>query len=75
MKKRRMIPMSLDMSKNLYAWLENLAYEEKTTMADMIRRGLSVVIAYDRKRKEFPHIGFASDPQNLDVLMVGVLNY
>lgn len=67
--------MPLDVDKDLYAWWKNLAQEEKTTMADMLRRGLSVVIAYDRKRKEFPHIGFASNPEKLDVQIIGILNY
>jgi hypothetical protein len=44
-------------------------------MGEMLRRGLSVMAIYRRKRKKFPHIGFASNPEKLDVQITGILNY
>lgn len=64
----------LSMDADLYRDFQKMAREEGTDMADIIRRGLAVMLVFSQARKRgHYHLGFVSDPKRLDVEMTGVL--
>ena len=75
MSKKQSVSMVLQFDTDLSDWLKSVTRREYTTRVDIIRRGLAVIIAYDLRRKQLPHLGFVSDPKKLDVEILGILNY
>jgi hypothetical protein len=72
MSKRR---MSIEVSTDLAAFWRELADREDVTLAEILRRGLSVMRAYEQQIEVGrTHLCFTSDPTKLDVEIVGVLN-
>ena len=70
------IPMMLLIDRSLLRELTAIADEHHTTVADMLRQGLSVLKAFRAYRQNVPdgRIGFATDPRALDVKIVGILS-
>jgi hypothetical protein len=69
------VRMAFDASGDLVDLLDELALQEGTTRADIVRRGISVVIVF-RQQKALGrhHIGFTSNPRVLDAELLGVLD-
>ena len=69
------VRMNIELSKDVSDLLESLAEEEGTTKTEIIRRALSVLKAYkQQKERGRKHIGFTSNPDNLDAEIVGILD-
>lgn len=67
--------LNLDISDELHAYLSDLASQRGTTIADLVRKGLSVIKASERQAAAgLPHMGFVSDPSRLDVVMIGIMD-
>ena len=70
------IRLNIEVSQELANLLDSLASKEDTTKADIVRRALSVVKAFDEQRERGRmHIGFASDPTRLESEILGILSY
>ena len=69
------VRMAFDASGDLVDLLDELALQEGTTRADIVRRGISVLIVF-RQQKALGrhHLGFTSNPRVLDAEMLGVLD-
>ena len=69
------VRMSIEVSKEVAEFLEQLASEEATTKTEIMRRAFSVMKVY-KQQKQFgnTHIGFTSDPSKLNVELVGILD-
>ncbi len=69
------VRMNVEFSPEVAELLEQLASEEATTKAEILRRAVSVLKAY-KKQKELGrnHIGFTSSPDKLDAELVGILD-
>lgn len=66
--------ISLEVSDDVAAMLKNIADEQETTTADMVRRALAILkTAHTQSKLGRAHIGFVSDPTRLDAEIVGVL--
>jgi len=64
--------LNVEISKNLFDDLDSMAIDENSTITSIIRQGIALLkIARDAK-KQNKHIGFVSDPDQLDVLIVGL---
>lgn len=71
----RKIRLSFDVSPDVNRLLQELAEQEGTTKADIVRRGVAVVKAFRQQRKEgYKHLGFTADRNKLDAEMLGVLD-
>jgi hypothetical protein len=69
------IRLNLEVSQELANLLDRLAESEDTTKAEIVRRALSVVKAFEEQRLHGrTHMGFASDPTKLDAEMLGILS-
>ncbi len=69
------VRMNIEVSKEVSDLLETLAAEEDTTKTEIVRRALSVLKAYkQQKARGRIHIGFTSNPENLDAELVGILD-
>lgn len=69
------VRMNIEISKEVADFLEELARDEGTSKTEIVRRALSVMKAYKLQRLSGrTHIGFTSDPINLDAEIVGVLD-
>jgi len=69
------VRLNIEVSQDLAELLDNLADNEETTKAEIVRRALSVLKAFDEQIEHGrTHIGFASDPTKLDAEMVGILS-
>ena len=69
------IRLNLEVSQEVSDLLERLAATEETTKADIVRRALSVIKAFDEQKLHGRgHLGFTSDPTKLDAEMLGVLS-
>ncbi len=70
------VRMNVEVSQEVADFLEQLAAEEETTKTEIVRRALSVMKAYKKQRAAGrDHIGFSSNPDNLDVEIVGILDH
>ena len=69
------VRMNVEFSPEVAELLEQLATEEATTKAEILRRAVSVLKAYrNQKSLGRNHIGFTSSPENLDAELVGILD-
>lgn len=69
------VRMSLEVSKDVADFLEELAASEDTTKTEIVRRALSILKAYkQQKAKGRTHIGFTKDPEKLEAELVGILD-
>ncbi len=69
------VRMSIEVSKEVADFLEELSKEEGASKTEIIRRSLSVMKAYkSQKSVGRNHIGFTADPQKLDAEIVGILD-
>lgn len=67
--------LNLEISDDLHQYLTDLARRRSTTIADQVRRGLSVIKAADRQSAlGRRHIGFVEDPGRLDVEIIGIID-
>lgn len=61
-------------SVELDSFIKETAAEFGITEADVLRRGFAVLKAYHGvKTRGFPHLGFVTDPTQLDIEIVNVL--
>jgi len=68
------VRMNIEVSHDVADFLEEIAREERTTKAEIVRRALSVMKAYRaQKRAGRTHLGFTADPAALQAEMVGIL--
>lgn len=68
-----MARMDLEINSHLWREIEVMATESGVTPHDILRRGLAVLVAFSKQRQQYPHVGFATDPSQLDVCIVNVL--
>ncbi len=69
------VRMNIEVSRDIADLLESLAEEEDTTKTEIVRRALSVLKAYrQQKERGRSHIGFTSNPENLEAELVGILD-
>lgn len=69
------IRMTVEVSKDVADFLDELAGEEGATKTEIVRRAISVLKAYKaQKQKGRSHIGFTDDPTKLDAELVGILD-
>jgi hypothetical protein len=69
------VRLNIEVSQELADLLDNLAETENATRSEIVRRAIAVLKAYKQQRESSrPHLGFAKDPQRLDVEIVGILN-
>ncbi len=69
------VRMNVELSREVADFLEELAEEEDTTKTEIVRRALSVLKAYKKQRERGrSHIGFTSNPENLDAEILGILD-
>ncbi len=69
------VRINLELNKELSDYISDLGAREGVTRTEIIRRGLSVIKAFDKQRAEGNnHIGFASSSDAFDTEMVGVLD-
>jgi len=68
------VRLNVLLSTELDAFLKALAEEEGVSKAELFRRALSVLKAYQQQIKiGRKHLGFTSDPSKLEAELVGVL--
>lgn len=69
------VRLNIEVSQEVANLLNQLASEEGTTKTEIVRRALSILKAYkEQKERGRVHIGFASDPRDLDAEIVGILD-
>lgn len=69
------VRLNIEVSQDLANLLDNLADNEETTKAEIVRRALSVLKAFSEQMEHGrTHIGFATDPTKLDAEMIGILS-
>ena len=69
------VRMNIEVSQEVADFLDDLAKEEATTKTEIVRRALSVIKAYkDQRKSGRSHIGFTSDPTQLQAEIVGILD-
>lgn len=69
------VRLNIEVSQDFANLLDNLADKEDTTKAEIVRRALSVLKAFDEQRdRGRTHIGFSADPSGLDAELVGILS-
>jgi hypothetical protein len=67
--------MTIEFSTDVSDLLKSLAETEETTQVEIVRRALSVMKAYkDQKARGRHHLGFTTDPEHLDVQLIGILD-
>jgi hypothetical protein len=67
--------MTIEFSTDVSDLLKSLAETEETTQVEIVRRALSVMKAYkDQKARGRYHLGFTTDPEHLDVQLIGILD-
>jgi hypothetical protein len=72
---KKPVRFTLRLGDNLNNFLKSTAESEGVTEGEIIRRAISILVAYDQQMKiGRTHIGFATDPSKLDSELVGVLN-
>jgi hypothetical protein len=68
------VPLELVISAELDAEITEMAREAGIERADVLRRGLAVMKAFQMERREGrKHLGFVSDPGQLDTEIINVL--
>lgn len=68
------VRLSMEVSEDVAALINDLANETETTKTEVIRRALSVMKAYkEQKARGRSHIGFTEDPTRLDAELLGIL--
>lgn len=66
--------ISLEVSDDVASMLKEIADEQETTTADMVRRALAILkTAHTQKKLGRQHIGFVDNASKLDAEIVGVL--
>jgi len=66
--------LRMDLPESSVDIMNDLAEKEGVVHGEILRRALSILIAYDRQiAKGRNHLGFVSDPGNLDAELVGIL--
>ena len=69
------VRMNIELSEEVAVFLDDLAKDEGTSKTEIVRRALSVLKAYKQQRdRGRVHIGFTSNPENLDAEIVGILD-
>lgn len=69
------VRMNVELSSDVAKFLEELAKEEGATKTEMVRRALSMLKAYkQQKDRGREHVGFTSNPENLEAELVGILD-
>lgn len=69
------VRLNLEISQDVANLLDNLADNEDTTKAEIVRRALSVMKAYkDQIARGRTHMGFVENPAKLDAEMLGILS-
>lgn len=67
--------LNVDVSDELHAYLTDLAARRQTTIAELVRKGLSVIKAAEKHSASGPlHMGFVRDVSQLDVVIMGLLD-
>lgn len=68
------IRLNMEVSEDLVRLMDNLAEKEHVTRTEIVRRGLSVMKAFEEQIKAGRvHLGFTAEPQDLDAEMLGIL--
>jgi predicted transcriptional regulator len=68
------VRLNIEVSQELANTLDALANTEDTTKAEIVRRALSVMKAYqDQISRGRAHIGFVQNPDKLDAEILGIL--
>jgi hypothetical protein len=65
------VRLNLQLSRELYAELEEMADKSATTTSDVMRRALALLKAAQAGRSTGKHLGLAEDPDMLDQEIVG----
>lgn len=69
------VRMNVDLSPELASFLEELARNEGATKTELVRRAISMLKAYkQQKERGREHVGFTSDPSQLEAELVGILD-
>lgn len=69
------IRLQMEMSTAAADMLTDLAEREGVTRAEILRRGLLVMRAFQTRRASGPaHLGFAEDPAGLETELLGILS-
>jgi len=72
--RKRMRKLRMDLPESSVDIMNDLADREGVLPSEILRRALSILIAYDRQiAKGRTHLGFTSDPGHLDAEIVGIL--
>lgn len=69
------VRMNIELSEDIAKFLDELADEEGATKTELVRRALSVLKAYKQQKAiGRDHLGFTSNPEDLDAEMLGILD-
>ena len=61
-------------SRRLDAELTLIELDERIDRTELLRQGFAALMAHSQAKKAgFPHMGFATDPDKLDVRLTGIL--
>ncbi|MFZ4380637.1 MAG: hypothetical protein ACOYO0_01565 [Sandarakinorhabdus sp.] len=66
--------INLEVSDDVAELIQRVAHERELTVAEVVRRALSIVkAAEDQKKAGRPHIGFVADPSKLDTQILNAI--